>query len=70
MTINGRVVLFGDMPEPTDADFAEQDREEAKLQKAQEMRERALERAAKLRGEKKAGAIADAIADADALEVE
>lgn len=68
--INGRVVLFGDMPEPTDADFAEQDREEAKLQRAHDLREKALERAAKMRGKKKSAAIADAEADADAMEAE
>ena len=68
--INGRVILFGDMPEPTDAEFAEQDREEAKLQRAHELREKALERAAKLRGKKKAGALADIEADADAMEAE
>ena len=68
--INGRVVLFGDMPEPTDADFAEQDREEAKLQRAHDLREKALERAAKMRGKKKSAAIADAEADAGAMEAE
>lgn len=68
--INGRVVLFGDMPEPTDAEFAELDREEAKLQRAHELREKALERAAKLRGKKKAGTLADIEADADAMEAE
>ena len=68
--INGRVVLFGDMPEPTDADFAEQDREEAKLQRAHDLRDKALERAAKMRGKKKSAAIADAEADADAMEAE
>lgn len=70
MAINGRVILFGEMDEPTDADFAEQDREEAKLQKAQELREKLLERAAKKRGKAKDAAIADAEADCDALEVE
>ena len=68
--INGRVVLFGDMPEPTDAEFAELDREEAKLQRAHDLREKALERAAKLRGKKKSAAIADIEADCGALEEE
>ena len=70
VAINGRVILFGDMPEPTDAEFAEQDREEAKLQRAHDLREKALARAAKMRGKKKSGALADAEADADAMEAE
>ena len=70
MAINGRVILFGDMPEPTDADFAEQDREEAKLQKVYDAKLKLIERAAKARGKKQAGEIADAVSDIDAMEAE
>lgn len=74
MTIHGRKLLFvkpgHTMEEPTDADFAEQDKEEARLQKAQELREKLLERAAKKRGKARDAAVADIEADIAALEAE
>lgn len=74
MPIHGRKLLFvkpgHTMEEPTDADFAEQDKEEARLQKAQELREKLLERAAKKRGKARDAAVADIEADIAALEAE
>lgn len=72
MTINGRILLFVKpghvMEEPTDADFEDLDREEAKQSKIAETREKALEKISKMRGKRKDGALADLEADLAAAE--
>lgn len=74
MPIHGHTVLFCKegftIPEPTDKDFEELDKEEAKREKIEAAKAAALEKAMKKRGKARAVAIADLDADIGEMEAD